>query len=102
MIVVCIYLPWFQTLPVACHGGKKDQVYIYEGTPASDPSPNLAKANKRRAEVNKVVWKELAGEGRASSINTYDEQILTWGKGFGGAASLLPNVVRRFFEKAPM
>jgi hypothetical protein len=83
------------------YGGKKDRGYIYAGTPASDPSPNLANANKRRAEVNKVVWKELAGEGGASAINTYDEQILTWGKGFGGAAGLLPDVVRRFFEKAP-
>ena len=83
------------------YGGKKDRGYIYGGTPASDPSPNLANANKRRADVNRVVWKELAGEGGASAINTYDEQILTWGKGFGGAAGLLPDMVRRFFEKAP-
>jgi hypothetical protein len=83
------------------YGGKKDRGYIYGGNPKSDPSPNLASADKRRAEVNKVVWKELAGEGGSSAINTYDEQILTWGKGFGGAAGLLPDVVRRFFEKAP-
>lgn len=55
-----------------------------EGTPSS------SKANK--AQI--AAWEELAGEGGYESINTWDGEIFTWGKGFA-AGGQLPAVIEK-------
>ena len=42
----------------------------------------------REMEVKKLVWSELRTEGSLGSINTYDNQIVTWGKGFSFKGSV--------------
>jgi hypothetical protein len=58
-----------------------------------DARGNVPAAQKARIEaINKVVWEELGHEGDVGSINTYDDAILTWGKGWaahGGRLSKL-------------
>jgi hypothetical protein len=55
----------------------------------------VAEADKPRLEaINKVVWEELGHEGSVSSINTYDNQVLTWGTGWA-ATGRLPALMAR-------
>jgi hypothetical protein len=68
----------------------------YVGRPAADPTPTGAAAGSLDAEI----WRELDAEGSASSINTYDDQVLTWGKGWS-ALSTLPGIVDAFFAADP-
>jgi hypothetical protein len=68
----------------------------YLGTPAADPQPTDATAGS----LNAAIWQELSGEGSASSVNTYDSERFTWGKGWS-ARSLLKNVMTAFFTLDP-
>jgi hypothetical protein len=68
----------------------------YDGSPSKDPTPGGAAAGTLEAEI----WKELDLEGSASSVNTYDNQKFTWGKGWS-ALSTLPAIVERFFTTDP-
>jgi hypothetical protein len=68
----------------------------YLGTPAADPQP----ADATAGSLNAAIWQELSGEGSASSINTYDSERFTWGKGWS-ARSLLKNVMTAFFTLDP-
>ena len=54
-----------------------------------------------KERLHSIVWKELLKEGGASSINTYDNQILTWGFGFGAAFGGLPAVMEELFALCP-
>ena len=69
--------------------------YIYGGDKKGMPS--TSKANK--AQV--AVWEELAGEGGYESINTWDGEIFTWGKGFA-AGGQLPAVLEKLMGDASM
>jgi len=65
----------------------------YDGTPSQDPHPTAAASGTLQAEV----WDELGtSEGSASSVNTHDDQKLTWGRGWS-ALSTLPAIVDTFF-----
>jgi hypothetical protein len=68
----------------------------YNGTPSEDPRPTNAAAGS----LNAAIWQELNGEGSASSVNTYDSEKFTWGKGWSGKA-LLKNVMTAFFALDP-
>src|SRR5262249_29997795 len=52
----------------------------------------------RDAKIKRVVWEEVKYEGESSAINAYDSQILTWGRGFGARAGLLPEVMEVLFK----
>jgi hypothetical protein len=55
----------------------------------------VAEADKPRLEaINKVIWEELGHEGSVSSINTYDNAVLTWGTGWA-APGRLPALMAR-------
>lgn len=41
-----------------------------------------------RETARGIVWTELAREGDANSINTYDSQGMTWGRGFAAGGTL--------------
>lgn len=78
---------------------KKGSGYEYDGTPGTDPAPNLSDSNPRRAEINRIVWQELAGEGSSASINTYDSALLTWGRGFAGQGGQLGQKMEILFTR---
>jgi hypothetical protein len=56
--------------------------YNYNGHSATDPVPDWRLADPSQAPVYEGIRRELFGEGGASSINTYDDQVLTIGWGF--------------------
>lgn len=66
--------------------------HMYMGSPTTDPLP----AGSTAGSLDAAIWTELNGEGSASAINTYDDQKLTWGKGWS-AKSTLPGIVQGFF-----
>lgn len=75
--------------------------YVYLGKTPDEPS--LIKAipadtTDRAARIKRVVWEELKHEGETSAINAYDSQLLTWGRGFGARAGLLPQVMEILFK----
>jgi hypothetical protein len=43
----------------------------------------------------------LGREGSTASLNTYDNQIITWGVGFGARAGLMPAVMERLEREGP-
>jgi hypothetical protein len=71
--------------------------YQYGGQPGRDPTPTGAAAGSLQAEI----WAELGTtEGSTSAVNTWDDQQLTWGRGFS-AKSTLPAIVDAFFSADP-
>ncbi len=63
-------------------------------------SQNLKKEADIKTRLNTIVWQEVGSEGGVASINTYDNQIVTWGKGMG-AKGLLPEVINNLFSARP-
>jgi hypothetical protein len=74
-------------------GGKGLQ---YGGAPSKDPNPTGATSGSLDAEI----WRELDLEGSASAVNTYDDQVFTWGKGWS-AKTTLPAIADAFFAADP-
>ncbi|HEX2489670.1 MAG TPA: hypothetical protein VHR27_09710 [Blastocatellia bacterium] len=75
--------------------------YVYLGKTPQEPSAIRTippDAPDRAAKIKKVVWEELKHEGETSAINAYDSQLLTWGRGFGARAGLLPEVMGILFK----
>ncbi len=71
--------------------------YSYLGNSKTDPTPNWGVSDPAHQKVYDEIRKELFSEGGASSINTYDDQIVTIGWGFsmraGGAVQVYENTI---------
>jgi hypothetical protein len=57
-----------------------------------DPTPTqitapAAGVDPARTKAQEAVWKELRDEGGTGSINAYDSQYVTWGRGLGAKSS---------------
>ena len=75
--------------------------YVYLGKTQQEPSAIRSiklDTSDRAAKIKRVVWEELKHEGETSAINAYDSQLLTWGRGFGARAGLLPQVMEILFK----
>jgi hypothetical protein len=75
--------------------------YVYQGQTPQEPSAIKsipANTTDRQSKVKRIVWEELKHEGETSAINAYDSQLLTWGRGFGARAGLLPLVMEILFK----
>jgi hypothetical protein len=73
-------------------GSSEHVTYVknYLDTKAKEPNADARKVN---------AFKSLQGkEGSTSAINTYDNQIVTWGTGWGGAQGLLGKVMAKVTE----
>jgi hypothetical protein len=82
---------------------QKNGGYMYAGKFNVKPSgvkDKLDDTEDIEARINTVLWKELGSEGGVSSINTYDNQKVTWGKGMG-AKGLLPETLNTLFATNP-
>lgn len=66
---------------------------VYYGNDKGSPTFTGTEFEK---EVKKEIYNELGSEGSYSSINTYDDEHLTWGKGFsitGELMNVLENLI---------
>jgi hypothetical protein len=52
-------------------------------------------------KARKAAFKELGHEGTVDSINTYDDQIVTWGKGFSAKSGSMNEVLEIMFKSDP-
>jgi hypothetical protein len=75
--------------------------YNYNGHPTTDPAPNWGLSDATQAPVYEGIRKELFGEGGASSINTYDDQLLTIGWGFSVRNELGRSVLYYSMQASP-
>ncbi len=74
----------------------------HDARPASEkaaPDELQGSGKGREVDVKKLVWDEIGTEGGLDGINTYDDQIFTWGKGFSGGD--LKEVMRTMFKEDP-
>jgi hypothetical protein len=75
--------------------------YVYPGKTPQEPLAIRSlpeDPSDRAAKIKRVVWEELKHEGDTSAINAYDSQLLTWGRGFGARAGMLPQVMEILFK----
>ncbi|MCA1811803.1 MAG: hypothetical protein LC623_07330, partial [Halobacteriales archaeon] len=75
------------------YGGQRG--YAYFGAPESDPLPAAVRAGDAETQrVRGILWRTIGRqEGGIAAINTYDVQVLTWGRGFAARTGQLPEVV---------
>lgn len=67
---------------------------VYYGDSKSDPTPTPLKNASNQA---KWIYQELAGEGGATAVNTYDGQLFTFGRGFAGKSGGLTGMLTKWF-----
>ena len=65
------------------------------------PAELRGAATSKEMKAKQVAWKELGHEGTLDSINTYDNQILTWGKGFSAKSGSMNEVLELMFKTDP-
>jgi hypothetical protein len=53
------------------------------------------------SRARKLVWDEVRKEGGLDSLNTYDSEIVTWGKGFSAKSHSMNDVLLRMFKSDP-
>lgn len=68
--------------------------YGYGGNPSADPLPDWKETDAAKLKVYGEIRKELFSEGSASSVNTYDNQIVTLGWGFSMLYPAGKNVIK--------
>ncbi|WP_132113915.1 hypothetical protein [Actinocrispum wychmicini] len=65
------------------------------------PTELKGDATDPATRAKKVAYKELGHEGTVDAINTYDDQILTWGKGFSALSGSMNEVLMIMFQADP-
>ena len=51
-----------------------------------------------KKELGELVWHELSKEGSCASINIWDGNIFTWGRGFAGYGGLLIQLLSNLYQ----
>ncbi len=80
----------------------KKGYYYYPDKAISEndnPSKNKNEKNPFMKKLYQTVWDELKLEGSISSINSYDDQLVTWGKGISGK-SYMADVIKDLGAKS--
>lgn len=85
---------------LAMNGYKGDRQagYIYNGSNSKGIDPTGGGSPKRR-EVIAQIQQEIGGEGGYSAVNTYDDAIVTLGRGF--TRQILAKIMQQVFAEAP-
>ncbi|MEV4316264.1 hypothetical protein [Actinocrispum sp. NPDC049592] len=94
-------LPEYAIKKTTYHGNKGMVLGDSGANEKLTPTQLQGDANDPAAKARKVAFKELGHEGTVDSINTYDDQILTWGKGFSGKSGSMNEVLMIMFEQDP-
>lgn len=77
--------------------------YMYGGKTKTDATPTSlqGEAKDKREQAERWIWDELRHEGGTSSINAYDSQMVTWGRGLGAKSGpMLTTVMNELFKDA--
>jgi hypothetical protein len=72
-----------------------------QGNENLTPSSLQGAAPDKKTRARQIAFKELGTEGKVNSINTYDDQIVTWGKGFSARSGSLNEVFMILFRDHP-
>lgn len=86
--------------PAAGATGSAGVGYMYGGKNPGKPTSVKAGGTDPKSTREKWIWEEVGGEGGSSSINTWDNMHVTYGKGFA-ASTTLPGVLNALFAKDP-
>lgn len=71
---------------------------MYGGGKERSQPTQLAGKKGIKIQAQKAVWKELEKEGSVSSINSWDGEIFTWGRGISAKAGNLSAVLTKMFS----
>jgi hypothetical protein len=71
--------------------------YMYKGEDKAEPE--ISGETEFEKEVKREIYNEIISEGGFSSVNTYDGEIFTWGKGFA-INGQLKDVLKDMYENA--
>ncbi|MFN8395962.1 MAG: hypothetical protein U0176_15100 [Bacteroidia bacterium] len=80
-------------------GAVKGGGYMYSDS-SRDITLEVEGNSEIEKKVNQVIYNELMKEGSWSSMNTYDGEIFTWGRGFASTGSLSV-VLKELFKINP-
>jgi hypothetical protein len=84
----------------------------YGGNPKADATPtqvqdkpqekpDTSTTEGKRKQAEQWIWEELRYEGSSASINAYDSQMVTWGRGLGAVTGgLNPTMTELFKDSA--
>lgn len=79
----------------------------YGGTPKKDATPTAVQGaadtstvEGKQKQAEQWIWEELRFEGSSASINAYDSQMVTWGRGLGAASGPLNVTMAELFKDA--
>lgn len=78
--------------------GDKNAGYRYNGQGSKNIDPTKG-TDPKRQEVIKQVQQEIGGEGGYSAVNTYDDAIVTLGRGF--TRVILAKIMQQVFQQKP-
>ena len=77
----------------------------YGGKPGKDATPTAVQGSAdtstvegKRKQAEQWIWEELRFEGSSASINAYDSQMVTWGRGLGAASGPLNVAMAELFK----
>ena len=65
--------------------------------PGTNEEPQYPNDKK---ELGELVWHELSKEGSCASVNIWDGNIFTWGRGFAGYGGLLIELLSKLYHDA--
>ncbi|MGN6378082.1 MAG: hypothetical protein ACTHNU_03960 [Gaiellales bacterium] len=65
------------------------------------PTELQGESSDPATKAKKAAYKELGHEGTVDSINTYDDQIVTWGKGWSAKSGSMNEVLELMFQSDP-
>jgi hypothetical protein len=94
-------LPDYAIKKTTYHGNKGMVLGDSGANEKLTPTELQGGGNDAATRAKKVAYKELGHEGTVDSINTYDDQILTWGKGFSAKSGSMNEVLMIMFESDP-
>ena len=81
----------------------KQGVSYHDSVQASETATpkELQDSSAPGSRARKLVWDEVRKEGGLDSLNTYDSEIVTWGKGFSAKSHSMNDVLLTMFKSDP-
>lgn len=81
--------------------------WSHSGSTANDATPTSVQGTAdpstpegKVKQADQWVWEELQHEGNSASINAYDKQMVTWGRGLGAMSGGLNPTMTELFKDA--
>jgi hypothetical protein len=94
-------LPEYAIALVGYHGWKGMAMGESGAGEKLTPTELRGQSNDAATKAKKAAYKEIGHEGTVDGINTYDDQIVTWGKGFSAKSGSMNEVLEIMFKSDP-